>query len=43
MSLTSFALSREAANLDQGGNESHPDPEGLRGEDYIGHEQMKGL
>ena len=36
MSLTSFAPSREAGYLDQGGNECHPDTEKHRERDYIG-------
>lgn len=36
MSLTSFAPSREAADLDQEGSECHPDTERHRERDYIG-------
>lgn len=36
MSLTSFAPSREAADLDQPGSECHPDTERHRERDYIG-------
>lgn len=35
MSLTSFGPSREAADLDQGGSECHPDAERQRERDYI--------
>lgn len=41
MSLTSFALSREAADLGLGSNEWHPDTDKHTERDYIEYQQMK--